>query len=45
MNTHEFEDRLKAQRTNPDMVACYPKIAGLAAFFGFAGDVVYKHHA
>jgi hypothetical protein len=27
MNTDEFEDRLKALRTNPDMVAYYPRIA------------------
>ena len=45
MNTHEFEDRLEAMRTNPDMVAYYPKIAALAGFDGFADDVVYNHHA
>jgi len=27
------------------MVAYYPKIAALAAFDGFADDVVYNHHA
>jgi hypothetical protein len=32
-------------RTNPDMVAYYPKIAALAAFDGFTDDVVYNHHA
>ncbi len=45
MNTHEFEDRLEAMRTNPDMVAHFPKIAALAAFDSFADDVVYNHHA
>jgi hypothetical protein len=43
MNTHEFEDRLEAMRTNP--VAYYPKVAALAAFDGFAGDVVYNLYA
>jgi hypothetical protein len=42
MNTDEFEDRLEAMRTNPDMVAYYPKIAALAAFdsfvYGFRND-------
>jgi hypothetical protein len=42
MNMHEFEDRLEAMRTNPDMVAYCPKIA---AFDGFTDDVVYNHHA
>jgi hypothetical protein len=32
-------------RTNPDMVAYFPKIAAFAAFDTFAGDVVYNHHA
>ena len=45
MNTDEFEDRLEAMRTNLDMVAYYPKIAALAAFDGFAGDVVYNLYA
>ena len=45
MNTDEFEDRLEAMGTNPDMVAYYPKIAALAAFDGFVGEVVYNHHA
>ena len=45
MNTHEFEDRLEAMRTNPDTVAYYPKITALAAFDGFTDDVVYNHHA
>jgi quinol monooxygenase YgiN len=34
-----------AMRTNPDMVSYFPKIAALAAFDSFAGDVVYNHHA
>jgi quinol monooxygenase YgiN len=34
-----------AMRTNPDMVAYFPRIAALAAFDSFAGDVVYNHHA
>jgi len=36
---------VEAMRTNPDMVAYFPRIAALAAFDSFAGDVVYKHHA
>jgi len=35
-----------AMRTHPDMVAYFPRIAALAAlaaFDGFAGDVVYTH--
>jgi hypothetical protein len=32
-------------RTNPDMVAYFPRIAVLAAFDSFVGDVVYNHHA
>src|ERR1700721_1593433 len=36
---------LEAMRTNPDMVAYFPRIAALAAFDSFAGDVVYNHHA
>ena len=34
-----------AMRTNPDMIAYFPRIAALAAFDSFAGDVVYNHHA
>ena len=34
-----------AMRANPEMVAYFPKVAALAAFDGFAGDVVYNHHA
>jgi hypothetical protein len=48
MNMDEFEDRLEAMRSNPDMVAYYPKIASLAAlaaFDRFADDVVYNQHA
>jgi quinol monooxygenase YgiN len=36
---------VEAMRTNPDMVAYFPRIAALAAFDGFAGDVVYARHA
>ncbi|MGD0164708.1 MAG: antibiotic biosynthesis monooxygenase [Candidatus Sulfotelmatobacter sp.] len=36
---------VEAMRANPDMVAYFPRIAELAAFDGFAGDVVYNHHA
>ena len=36
---------LDAMRTNPDMVAYFPRIAALAAFDSLAGDVVYNHHA
>ena len=36
---------LEAMRTNPDMVAYFPRIAALAAFDSLSGDVVYNHHA
>jgi quinol monooxygenase YgiN len=36
---------VEAMRANPDMVAYFPRIAALAAFNGFAGEVVYNHHA
>ena len=36
---------VESMRANPDMVAYFPKVAALAAFDGFAGDVVYNHHA
>jgi quinol monooxygenase YgiN len=36
---------VEAMRTNPAMVAYFPKVAALAAFDSFAGDVVYNHHA
>jgi quinol monooxygenase YgiN len=36
---------VEAMRANADMVAYFPRIAALAAFEGFAGDVVYNHHA
>ena len=36
---------IEAMRTNPDMVAYFPKIAAFAAFDSLAGDVVYNHHA
>jgi quinol monooxygenase YgiN len=35
---------VEAMRADPDMVAYFPRIAALAAFDGFAGDVVYNHH-
>jgi quinol monooxygenase YgiN len=35
---------VEAMRANPDMVAYFPRIAALAAFDGFAGDVVYTRH-
>jgi quinol monooxygenase YgiN len=35
---------VEAMRANPDMVAYFPRIAALAAFDGFAGEVVYNHH-
>lgn len=36
---------VEAMRTHPDMVAYFPRIAALAAFDGFPGDVVYSRHA
>ena len=36
---------VEAMRTNPDMVAYFPRIAALAEFDSLAGDVVYNHHA
>lgn len=36
---------VEAMRTNADMMAYFPKIAALAAFDSFVGDVVYSHHA
>ena len=36
---------VEAMRANPDMAAYFPRIAALAAFDGFAGDVVYTRHA
>ena len=36
---------VEAMRTNPEMVAYFPKVAALAAFDSFAADVVYNHHA
>jgi quinol monooxygenase YgiN len=36
---------VEAMRTNPNMVAYFPRIAALAAFDSFVGDVVYNHHA
>jgi quinol monooxygenase YgiN len=36
---------VEAMRANPDMVAYFPRIAALAAFDGFTGDVVYSRRA
>jgi quinol monooxygenase YgiN len=36
---------VEAMQANPDMVAYFPRIAALAAFDSFVGDVVYNHHA
>ena len=36
---------VEAMQANPEMVAYFPRIAALAAFDSFAGDVVYNHHA
>jgi quinol monooxygenase YgiN len=36
---------VEAMRTNPDMIAYFPRIASLAALDSFAGEVVYNHHA
>lgn len=35
---------VEAMRTNADMVAYFPKIAAIAQFSSFVGDVVYSHH-
>jgi quinol monooxygenase YgiN len=36
---------VEAMRTNPDMVAYFPRIAALAAFDSLVGNVVFTHHA
>ncbi len=36
---------LELMRANPTMRAYFPRIAALATFDGFAGDVVYSQHA
>jgi quinol monooxygenase YgiN len=36
---------VEAMRANAEMVAYFPRIAALAAFDGFAGNVVYNLHA
>jgi quinol monooxygenase YgiN len=36
---------VEAMQENPKMRAYFPRIAALAAFDGFAGDVAYAHHA
>jgi quinol monooxygenase YgiN len=35
---------VEAMQSNPEMVAYFPRVAALAAFDSFAGDVVYNHH-
>ena len=43
----QWRDRasVEAMQANPEMVAYFPKVAALAGFDSFAGDVVYNHHA
>ncbi len=36
---------VEAMQANPTMRAYFPRIAALAAFEGFAGDVTYADHA
>src|SRR5260370_32478047 len=36
---------VEAMQTNPTMRAYFPRIAALAAFEAFAGDVTFAHHA
>ena len=36
---------VQAMRANVDMQRYFPRIAALASFDGFAGDVVYARHA
>ena len=36
---------VEAMRTNAEMAAYFPRIAALAAFDSFVGDVVDSHHA
>jgi quinol monooxygenase YgiN len=36
---------VEAMKSNADMAAYFPRIAALAAFDSFVGDVVYNHHA
>ena len=36
---------IEAMQANPKMRAYFPRIAALAAFDGFAGDVAYASHA
>lgn len=36
---------LQAMRANPEMVAYFPRIAALAAFDSFAGEVIYSRRA
>ena len=37
-------ESVEAMQTNPTMRAYFPRIAALAAFEGFAGDVTYADH-
>jgi quinol monooxygenase YgiN len=36
---------VEAMQSNPEMIAYFPRVAALAAFYSFAGHVVYDHHA
>lgn len=36
---------VEAMRSHPEMIAYFPRVAALAAFDSFAGNVVYNHHA
>ena len=36
---------IEAMQSNPEMIAYFPRVAALAAFDSFAGQVVYNHHA
>ena len=36
---------VEAMKSNVEMIAYFPRIAALAAFDSFVGDVVYSHHA
>jgi len=37
-------ESVEAMRTNAEMLAYFPRIAAIAAFDSFVGDVVYSHH-
>jgi quinol monooxygenase YgiN len=36
---------VEAMQADPEMTPYFPRVAALAAFDSFAGDVVYNHHA